>query len=284
MSLSPVSQHLKRACLLFAFGSCSLTIFAAPNCGNTDFSGVYGMQAVGTITAFPGLNGPFARVGRFAADGRGNVSVANTASYNGALVVESYSGTYRVDSDCAISIVTTVPVLFGGVSVSVPFEFAGHLAEGGSNVSALLCGVGAPCFVQPTGSVIRLQLTRYAERRDSCSSRSLTGAYQANLSGSVISGPTPGPVAQVGRLVFDGEGAFDGSTTWDYSGGIATREPISGSYSVDAMCNVTISYSQEGLHKWTGTITDNGDGADLIVSESGVVVAGTLRKQTLGRN
>jgi hypothetical protein len=284
MSCALVPQRIQRVCLLLAFGSLPLSMFAAPSCRETDFIGVYGMQAVGTITAFPGLNGPFARVGSLIADGRGNVSVANTASYNGNLITESYSGTYRVGDDCSISMVMTVPVSLGGALVPVPFEFAGYLAEAGSNVRAVLCGVGAPCFVQPTGSVIRLQLERYAERRNACSSRNLAGAYQTDLSGHQVSGPAPGPVARVGRLEFDGAGAFDGFAISDLAGATATREPISGSYSVDDLCNVTIRYSQGGPHEWTGVLTNNGAGAELIVSESGVVIAGTLRKQLPGRN
>src|SRR3979411_181389 len=75
----------------------------AADCTNADLNGVYGMLAPGCILLAPGFPsevlGPFARVGRVVADGEGNISIANTASYNGNIITESYNGTYVVSSD-----------------------------------------------------------------------------------------------------------------------------------------------------------------------------------------
>ena len=83
--------------------------FAAPKCTNADLNGTYGMLASGSILIAPGfpagLIGPFARVGHVYADGKGNVSIANVASYNGNIIPESYGGTYTVNSDCTTDIV-----------------------------------------------------------------------------------------------------------------------------------------------------------------------------------
>src|SRR5205809_2809335 len=78
---------------------------AAPHCTNADLRGVYGMLATGSIVVAPTPIpiGPFARVGRVVADGNGNISIANTASYNGVIIPESYNATYTVSSDCTVN-------------------------------------------------------------------------------------------------------------------------------------------------------------------------------------
>jgi hypothetical protein len=61
-------------------------------------------------------------------------------------------------------------------------------------------------------------------------------------------------------------------------------EDIVGSYSVDPRCTISIGYRDPfGVtHTWTGTLTDGSNGADIIVVESGVAIAGTLKKQRNG--
>src|SRR5258706_12090876 len=95
-------------------------LYAAPHCTNADLNGVYGMMATGNILFAPGfpppLIGPFARAGRVYADGHGNVSVANTASYNGVIITESYGGGYKNNSPFTndLLIVGVVALVAGG--------------------------------------------------------------------------------------------------------------------------------------------------------------------------
>jgi hypothetical protein len=266
---------------------------AAPSCTNADLNGVYGMLATGDIIIAPGfppsLLGPFARAGRVFADGKGNVSVANTASYNGTIIPESYGGTYTVNSDCSVDIrpLVGLPLGPGGALVPVPFEFIGALADNGNSAALVLCGLGTgvPCFPTPlpTGNVIRVLLSRNGLSRVACSNRDLAGSFLVDMSGTAISGPAPGPFARDGRLVFDGQGAFSGHSVTVLAGLIVQAEDISGSYSVDPLCNISISYTTGTAHTWVGTLSAAGTGADLIVAESGVVISGTLDKQKPGR-
>ena len=85
-----------------------------------------------------------------------------------------------------------------------------------------------------------------------------------------------------GRLVLNDNGSFTGTALVNYSGASLHTETLAGSYTVDSLCNVSLTYSDGTLHKWTGTLTDKGNGANLIVSETGVVIAGTLRQQKSG--
>jgi hypothetical protein len=268
-------------------------LFAAPSCSNADLAGVYGMIAPGNILLAPGfpapLLGPFVRVGRVFADGQGTVSVTNTASYNGNLITESYSGPYTVASDCTIDIqpVVGLPLGPGGALVPVPFEFKGALAENGDSAALVLCGLAAPCFTAPTGNVIRVLLTRYENNQSNCTNKSLNGAFQLDMSGTVVSGPYPLPMpfpfARDGRVVFDGSGAFTTQTVVDYSGFLIQPESLTGTYTVDSGCNLTMTYSAGALHQWTGMLTESGNGADVMVAESGVVISGTLKKQKPGQ-
>lgn len=259
---------------------------AAQNCSNADLKGVYGMLATGSIVVAPPPvpTGPFARVGRVVADGNGNIAITNTASYNGAIIAESYNATYSVNSDCAVDVKPLVPLPIGpgGSFVPVPFEFIGAVADNGNSVAVVLCGVGAPCFTQPPGSVIRVLLSRKDVNQAPCTTGNLSGAFQVDMAGAVVSGPVPGPFARDGRLVFDGRGGFSGHATAVYSGFVVQAEDISGQYSVDSLCNVSIGFTSGTAHSWTGTLTDRGNGADLIVAENGVVIAGTLKKQKPG--
>ena len=275
------------ALVLLAGVTAAQAAHPASGCSNKDLAGVYGMLATGTIIIAPGfpatLLGPFARVGRVVADGNGNISVANTASYNGNIIPESYSGTYTVNSDCSVDIrpVVGLPLGPGGSLVPVPFEFVGALADNGNSAAVVLCGLGpgVPCFPAPmaTGNVIRVLLSKQDDNRSICQTKNLSGAFQLDMAGSVIAGGMPEPFARDGLLAFDGRGGFSGHATVSSSGLPVLAEDITGTYSVDSLCNVSIAYSLAGAHTWSGTLSNQSNAADLIVAETGSIVSGTLR-------
>jgi hypothetical protein len=272
---------VSRAALTLLVGvTTGQAIHGAQHCTNADLKGVYGMLARGAIANAPPPipTGAFVRVGRVEADGNGNIAIANTASFNGAIVSESYPATYTVNPDCSVDIKPLVPLPIGpgGANVPVPFEFVGAIADNGNDVAVVVCGIGAPCNAGlPPGAVFAIRLTRLDNHRPRCTARDLSGAFQLDMSGSVVSGPS-------GRVVFDGRGAFSGHATANYSGFAVFTEDIKGTYAVDSLCNVAINFGTSPAHKWTGTLTDKGDGANLIVAETGAVIAGTLKKQASG--
>jgi hypothetical protein len=269
------------------------TLHAANECSNIYFFGTYGMYAAGNILVAPGfpasLLGPFARVGQVVADGDGNISVANTASYNGTIIKEAYTGTYTVAPDCSIDIqpIVGLPLGPGGALVPVPFEFVGAMGDNGNSASVVVCGLGpgVPCFpvpsanagAAPTGNVIRVLLRRQGLFGPVCSASSLVGAYQLDMSGNDVSGTSPLPFARDGSVKFDGQGGFSGHDTVSDGGGPVVVENLAGTYAVDSHCNVSMNYSLSGnTHLWTGALTNQGNTAYLIVSEAGSVIVGTL--------
>ena len=66
-------------------------------CTSASFRGAFGYTFTG-ITGVDAL--AFAAVGRWLSDGQGNFSGVETASSSGQIFQRSYTGTYRVNSDC----------------------------------------------------------------------------------------------------------------------------------------------------------------------------------------
>jgi hypothetical protein len=70
---------------------------AQESCTNASFQGAFGY----TFTGLTGVNAlPFAAVGRLVADGQGNLAGVETDSSNGKIFQRTYTGTYKVNSDC----------------------------------------------------------------------------------------------------------------------------------------------------------------------------------------
>ncbi len=83
----------------------------ARSCSLQGVSGRYGYTISGTIPTL----GAVAAVGNVSLDAEGNVTGAQTASFNGAIVKETLSGTYTVNADCTGT--ATISVFRSGVLV-----------------------------------------------------------------------------------------------------------------------------------------------------------------------
>src|SRR5262249_36970000 len=70
---------------------------AQDSCTTASFQGAFGYTFTG-ITGVDAL--AFAAVGRWVADGQGSFSGAETASSGGKIFQRTYTGTYKVNSDC----------------------------------------------------------------------------------------------------------------------------------------------------------------------------------------
>ena len=79
------------------------SVQAQDSCTIATFQGAFGYTFTG-LTGFNAL--PFAAVGRLVADGQGNLAGAETDSSNGDIFPRTYTGTYKVNSDCTGSEVT----------------------------------------------------------------------------------------------------------------------------------------------------------------------------------
>jgi hypothetical protein len=275
---------------------------AAPACSNRDFIGEYRAIARGTLFVVPPvftpLLGPVIKVARTIADGNGHVSETSYVTFNGSIFREEpYFGTYRVSPDCTIVLnwMDSLPIVVNGAFVQfsppVPLQFVGALANGGLDVLVRISAVQSG----PPGSVIRVHMQR--ENRDggadndqnpACAERILSGGYQLDLYGEVTDTsrypwPPSLPIfsfARQGTVSFDGHGGFTGDTTASYGGLNVVQEPLTGTYSIDSACNVTMRSTAGAPFTWRGVTTEGGEGADLVVaSPDGAVIGGTLLRQ-----
>src|SRR5262249_4361870 len=175
-----MSREFVRITILIAmifFGSEEIS--SARTCGNQDFNGVYGTLAEGTVlnAPAPSLTGPFARMGRGVADGRGNFTAQTIDSFNGTITTADFAGTYVVSSDCRITLNLLVPL--PQVPFLVPFTFEGALADNGREATVMVA--------DPPGAAIRVQLSQ--QNRGRCSNQDLNKSFRVSLGGSIISQP-----------------------------------------------------------------------------------------------
>jgi hypothetical protein len=89
------------------------------NCKNDTYKGDYGFTATGTVAGL----GAFAVVGRFTADGQGNITGSQTRNFNGQIVHETYTETYTVNPDCTGSSQKTTSA---GIHVKFDFVVLNH--------------------------------------------------------------------------------------------------------------------------------------------------------------
>jgi hypothetical protein len=260
--------------LIFAF--MAVPYVQAQNCNNSQFKGVYSALAQGEfIAGLPApLAGPTTRIGRVEADGKGNSSIRAITSLNGIVITEEYQGTYTVNPDCTSRVILNIP--FPGLGI-IPFTFNGIISDHFQQYDIFL--------VDPPGSTVGISLRQ--QNRGACSASDLRGGYAVSMRGvtNLPLGPAV-PFARLGRIVFDGKGAFTAETTVSNGGAIAA-DNFNGTYSVNGLCEMTMSFGAGNT--WSGVLKDNSSGANLMVTGPtvlfngfpllGSVISGTLTGQ-----
>jgi hypothetical protein len=249
---------------------------AQNGCSDGSLRGAYGFQIKGTIVGL----GPIAGIAHSTFDGAGNFTQTDNVSVNGFPIVPDHpgSGTYNVNADCTG---TQNLNQAGGQVVHTTFV----IAENGKQV---FDEVTDPQLVI-TGVGEAVSSVDDNEDDDSsplaCSLKTIKGSYATSTTGSIVFAGPVGAVADVGRIVFDGNGGASQSTAVSLNGMIITnRSSLSGFYSVDANCTGDISLTLPGP---TGTITSTSrfvivrNGEELLTVNTGVgrVLTGIATRQ-----
>jgi hypothetical protein len=111
MQRSTSCKFFKAFLLTVLIGTPALAHGRTQFCSLRGVVGSYGFTTTGTIPTL----GAVAAVGRISLDEDGNLTGAQTTSFNGAIVQETLSGTYSVNADCTAT--ATVNVYHSGVLV-----------------------------------------------------------------------------------------------------------------------------------------------------------------------
>jgi hypothetical protein len=248
---------------------------AQNGCSESSLRGPYGFQIKGTIVGF----GPIGGVARVAFDGAGNFTQTDNVTVNGSqiLVNRPGSGTYLVNTDCT----GTQTLNSGGQVIHTSFV----IAENGKEV---FDEVTDPHLVI-TGVGKAVSSLDDNEDDDSspfvCSRKTIKGSYATSTTGSIVFAGPVGPVADVGRIIFDGDGGASQTTAVSLNGMIIpSRSSLSGSYRVEEDCTGDISLILPGP---AGTITSTSrfvivrNGERLLTINTGVgrVLTGMATRQ-----
>ena len=112
-------------------------------------------------------------------------------------------------------------------------------------------GLWAACVVLLVGVVGVLAVgTGFAKDEDAeakCSEATLEGTYLFANDGVEIRGKKQLPFAVAGREVRDGKGNVKGVASGNFNGEVFRNEPFSGTYSVNADCTGTATFT-DGTH------------------------------------
>lgn len=118
--------------------------------------------------------------------------------------------------------------------------------------------------------------TAYADtdKREGCSVTTLKGSYGYTVTGALVAGPSAGPFAAVGRLVFDGRGTFENNRTISRNGEILRNFEGAGTYTINSDCTGSFTFTDGGVATLSLDIVidDNGDELRMIGTSPGTVL------------
>ena len=119
-----------------------------------------------------------------------------------------------------------------------------------------------------------------------CSNATLRGSYAQTGSGVVTAPPDQaGPFANVGTLIFDGNGGLTGALTVS-SNGSSAQVTETGTYTVNSDCTgtYTVQIAPFGITSQAYFAIDtNGDELEIIVTDPGSVITCVAKKLYPGR-
>ncbi len=241
---------------------------------NADFCGTFGSQWTGSVyfptAPFNQLNGPYAMLGRVAADGLGKMSAKFIECYNGTILRSEATGTYSVKPDGTL--IMLFSYVLPGVG-SFTLEVTGILFDEGRQ-ARVTCSkiIDPPVPAGFTGMAATSTLIKQGKSWG-WSDADWNGSF-ANRSSGVIALPAQhplallnGPFAMVGRVTSDGRGGFAGNTLISFNGSMS-QQLVTGAYTVspDGTLKTTVKAPQLTLI-YDGILVDGGNQLYLLLTE-----------------
>ena len=126
-----------------------------------------------------------------------------------------------------------------------------------------------------------------AEENRACTVAILHGAYQWNASGYIQTTNTNGgniadfaPIVEASYAVFDGHGKITKLVSTDnFSSGGSFTVTGTGTYSVTPDCSGSITFNTPGPLIRHLVIRRDGESADFVNTDPGVIIAGSMKRQ-----
>jgi hypothetical protein len=142
-------------------------------------------------------------------------------------------------------------------------------------------------FTMAAVTALALALSSTAKADDKgCSNATLRGSYAQTGTGVITAPPDQaGPFANVGTLVFDGNGGLTGALVVS-SNGSSSQATETGTYTVNSDCTgtYTVQIAPFGITSQAFFAIDtNGDELEIIVTDPGSVITCVAKKLYPGR-
>jgi hypothetical protein len=136
-------------------------------------------------------------------------------------------------------------------------------------------------FLRAAAPCLLLLLSHFPSRADLCDPKSFAGPYAFQLSGetTIASDGHAQPMADLGRLVLDGQGGLSGFSSVAFSN-VYLGNPVTGGYEAHQDCTVTWSLQDDsgGMQHFSGVITPNGDRVEFKQTDPGGASHGIMRR------
>lgn len=247
-------------------GSAQTTTYDA-----TSLNGVYTLRISGVAYEPSGHPDLIVEVGQLTADGAGNITGAATLSLDGSIIKRTFSGAYSVNAD-GTGTMSLYP------SWGPPINVDTVIGAGGREISFVLTdssnvlsgSLQAQAQLQPTPQPQTYDLSV------------LAGGYEFSISGYAYDDHgVAGPITEVGRLSFDGNGSITGADS--VSLGFLVRRTLTGSYNM----NTNGAGSMVLYPSWGPTIhadmvaSAKGAKVDFILTDATNILSGVLKVQVL---
>ena len=261
------SRRLTSISLALFLLSATSALYASPpgNCSLATLNGSYSFFEAATLVGEPAMRMVTSGIIRF--DGNGNSFGESITNIEGSGVagVDTFTGTYAVNSDCTYS-----GDLTGG---GVTFHFVGTITGAGMLQETRYL-ITDPGWVD-LGTVKRI-------RPAACSLATLKGSYALFGEGTLTSFTPPAPIAHIGMVTYDGKGKFSGSDTIMLNGTLIP-DTFTGSYTVTEDCRISVEIvsTAVGVVHEMGWIVGQGKSKEvhLIVTDPGFVFQESTKKQ-----
>ena len=212
--------------LLLAFSILStLPAFSAVDCTERDLQGPYGFLLSG-VTTISGTEAPVAGLARIEFDGHSSISGYSSVNFNGLLLGNPVTGTYKVNNDCTVSLSLQ--------DDSGAFQnFSGTLNQAGNRLSVRQTDRG-------TG-----ERGLIAKSSNACATGSFRGQYSFTLSGAftpLAEAGASGNISAKGLVEADGTGKFTLNRSFEREGNrVSVAAP--GTFDVESDCIIRLEFT-----------------------------------------